>query len=53
MAIHKTMIAIRVVIAVKVSSDMNVLDNSSLLFLAAAISRIPTVVMPIIERKTK
>jgi hypothetical protein len=38
---------------VSVSSDMNAADRDRRLLRTAAISRIPAVEMPIIERKTK
>ena len=46
-------IAKSVEIPVRLSRDVNVFDSCAELFLAAAISRIPTVMIPIIEKKTK
>jgi hypothetical protein len=53
MTIPSIIIAIMVEIAVSISSDINVLESFFLFLWAAAISRTPTVVIPIIEIRTK
>jgi hypothetical protein len=53
MAISKAKMAIPVAIAVNNSRDINVPESLALSFLTAAISLTPTVVMPIMEIRTK
>ena len=52
-ATHKMVTANSVEPAVRLNNDEKVFDSSVGLFLIAAISRTPTVIIPIIEKKMK